>query len=166
MSAAPILVLAFGNPGRGDDALGPMLADRLEDWLAAQGRDDVEVIVDFQLNIEHALDLADRQRVLFVDARASGESGARLDAVSARADASYSTHAVSPQGLLAVHEQVIGETPPQAELLSLRGHSFELGDPLTVAARQALEAGWNGLLGWLDAATCRHEAAHLSSVGQ
>ncbi len=161
MSAAPVLVLAFGNPGRGDDALGPMLADRLEDWLATHGRSDVEVIVDFQLNIEHALDLADRERVLFVDARASGENGARLDAVSARADASYSTHAVSPQGLLAVHEQIMRETPPQAELLSLRGHSFELGDPLSLVARQALETGWSDLLGWLNAVTCSRTTANV-----
>jgi Ni,Fe-hydrogenase maturation factor len=27
---APLLVLAVGNPSRGDDALGPALAERLE----------------------------------------------------------------------------------------------------------------------------------------
>lgn len=157
MSPAPILVLAFGNPGRGDDALGPMLAERLEARLAADGAQDVEVIVDFQLNIEHALDLVGRRRVLFVDARASGDAGARIDSVSARADASYSTHAVSPQGLLEVHAKVVGGPVPSAELLSVRGESFELGAPLTPAAARAMDAAWHGLLGWLDGARAREE---------
>ena len=37
-----MLVLATGNPSRGDDALGPLLAERLEDAALA----GVEVLVD------------------------------------------------------------------------------------------------------------------------
>ena len=61
---APLLVLAVGNPSRGDDALGPMLAERLES-AALPG---VEVITEFQLQVENALDLEGRERVIFVDA--------------------------------------------------------------------------------------------------
>jgi Ni,Fe-hydrogenase maturation factor len=64
---APLLVLAVGNPSRGDDALGP----RLLDALHAAGADldgQVELLGDFQLQIEHVLDLRGRRAVLFVDA--------------------------------------------------------------------------------------------------
>nr|WP_242533204.1 hydrogenase maturation protease [Niveibacterium umoris] len=144
-----MLVLAFGNPGRGDDAVGPLLGDKLAGWLVDQRADDVEVVVDFQLNIEHALDLVGRRRVLFIDARASGEAGARFESVSAQADASYSTHAVSPQGLLEVHAKVVGGASPRAEILSVRGESFELGAPLSAAANEGVEAAWRGLIDWV-----------------
>jgi len=63
-TVAPVLVLAVGNPSRGDDALGPELAARLE----AAALPGVEVIVEFQLQVENALDLVGRERVIFIDA--------------------------------------------------------------------------------------------------
>ena len=36
--SAPLLILAVGNPSRGDDALGPMLLERLQ----AQSPQDVQ----------------------------------------------------------------------------------------------------------------------------
>ena len=65
----PLLVLAWGNPSRGDDALGPLLAERLLAHAQVAGLvDRVEVLTDFQLQVEHALDLVGRERLLFVDA--------------------------------------------------------------------------------------------------
>ena len=43
MSVAPTLVFAVGNPSRGDDAVGPLLAEK----LAAADVPGVEVLVDF-----------------------------------------------------------------------------------------------------------------------
>ena len=69
MSLAPVVILACGNPSRGDDALGPMLLDRLQDWLAGEGLSTgYELIGDFQWQVEHALDLAGRRLALFLDA--------------------------------------------------------------------------------------------------
>ena len=71
------LVIAVGNPSRGDDAAGPLLAERLSSWLSdqapsLQGTDPhhVTVLCDQQLMVEHAYDLRDRDRVLFIDAAA------------------------------------------------------------------------------------------------
>jgi hydrogenase maturation protease len=64
MKVAPTLVLAVGNLSRGDDAAGPLLAGRLLDTNLP----GVEVLVEFQLQVEHALDLAGRERVIFIDA--------------------------------------------------------------------------------------------------
>jgi hypothetical protein len=65
----PLLVLAIGNPSRGDDALGPLFASaRGELARRRDRRGQVELLTDFQLQIEHALDLVGRARVVFVDA--------------------------------------------------------------------------------------------------
>ena len=55
---AGVVVLASGNRSRGDDAVGPLLLERLAAWLAAEGRSgEFELFDDYQLQIEHALDL-------------------------------------------------------------------------------------------------------------
>jgi len=145
---APVLVLAVGNPSRGDDALGPRLARRLEDWLAREGIADVEVVTDMQLNVEHALDLEGRQRVLVVDAAASGDAPFGLTAVEPRHDSSYSTHSVSPQAILQVYHDLGLREPPPTELLAVRGASFELGEALSPAGRRHLEMAWMFLQDW------------------
>jgi len=58
---APILVFGYGNPSRGDDALGPEFVRRLEACCAdAIACGALEVLTDFQLQVEHALDLQER----------------------------------------------------------------------------------------------------------
>lgn len=147
---APILVFAFGNPGRGDDGVGPMLAERLEEWLIARDLRGIEVLTDFQLNIEHVLDLEGRRRVLFIDARVGGEGPFHCEAVQGAADYSYTTHAVSPQGLMLVFKRVLGHEPPSSELLSVPGASFELGAELSAPARCRFEAAWVFLQQWCE----------------
>lgn len=137
----PVLVLAVGNPSRGDDAIGPVLAARLE----ALGLPEVEVIVDFQLAPEHALDLAGRARVIFVDAGKDTPDPYELRRIEAKADFTYTSHAMSPEAVLATYARVTGEAPPEAWVLSVRGESFELGEALSEAAAARLEAASRAL---------------------
>jgi hydrogenase maturation protease len=93
---APRLVIALGNPSRGDDALGPLVAERLEALNLA----GVEVLTDYQLQIEYALDLRGREEVIFVDASVSAAAPFTFERLAERSDASVTTHALSPQALL------------------------------------------------------------------
>ena len=138
-AVAPLLVLAVGNPSRGDDALGPMLAQRLDD----AGLPGVEILIEYQLQIEHALDLQERELVIFVDA-GTGATPApfELREPAACAEFLHTTHALSPEAVLATYERVVGPRPPRALVLCVRGESFELGEPLSAAARQHLEQAW------------------------
>lgn len=129
---APVLVLGIGNPSRGDDALGPAFVDR----LAAEPADGVELLTDFQLQIEHAMDLVGRERVVFVDA--SLAQGVCFERVEPRADAAAQTHALSPAAVLEVYRQILGP-PPEAYVLGIGGESFELGDGLSATAQSNLE---------------------------
>ena len=123
-----MLVLAVGNPSRGDDAIGPELAARLE----AAALPGVEVITEFQLQVENALDLVGRERVIFIDAGSGTPAPFELRRIDAAADFLHTSHALSPEAVLATYRRVTGEAPPEAWLLCVRGESFELGERLSV----------------------------------
>jgi hydrogenase maturation protease len=139
---APVLVLAVGNPSRGDDALGPELAARLE----AAALPGVEVITEFQLQVENALDLEGRERVVFVDAGTGTPGPFELRRATAAADFLHTSHAISPEAVLATYKRVTGQEPPEAWVLCVRGESFELGEGLSNGAAGNLEAAWAALV--------------------
>lgn len=144
---APLLLLAVGNPSRGDDALGPRLLEHLQAKRLAH----VELLTDFQLQVEHVLDLVGRQAVVFVDAAASGPAPYAFYRVGPHRDASHSSHALSPQALLDVYSRLYG-APPAAHVLAIRGYDFSLGAELSARARDNLVAAEARLLEWLAAA--------------
>ena len=137
---APILIIGIGNPSRGDDALGPLLIERLE----ALALPDVELLTDFQLQVEFSLDLQARQKVIFVDASLNAAAPFTFSPVLAAEDTSYSSHALSPGAVLHAYQKLFGEPPP-SYVLAIRGEAFELGEGLSEAAEKHLEAA----LGWL-----------------
>jgi hypothetical protein len=47
--------------------------------------------------------------------------------------------------VLATYRRVTGEEPPEAWLLCVRGEAFELGEGLSAAAQEHLEAAWERL---------------------
>lgn len=137
---APLLILGVGNPSRGDDALGPLFVERAEALLASEisaGR--VELITDFQLQIEHSLDLVGRERVIFVDASVSAAAPFEFTPLTARREGSPSTHAMSPAAVLETLRAIEGEAL-SAWVLAIRGERFELGEELTESARAHLDA--------------------------
>lgn len=136
-----VVVFAVGNPSRGDDAIGPELAARLE----AEDLPGVEVILDFQLQIEHALDLAGKDLALFVDAALDAAPPYELRTVRPERDRSHTTHALSPNAVLETFERTTGQVAPPAWTLAVRGEHFELGADLSPEARANLEAAWRVL---------------------
>lgn len=163
---APWLVLAVGNPSRGDDALGPTLIERLlQDNIDAS---DVEFLIDFQLQIEHALDLAGRRAVLFVDAARPGVVGANLSnntmvqteqdiraagaaitPIHADEAVTPATHALCAEAVLHV-AQLFDNTVPPAWQLAIEGQSFDLGEGLSEQAERHLCEALTLANRWLD----------------
>ena len=143
----PDLIFTWGNPSRGDDALGPALYELLQQ----ESLTGVDLLTDFQLQIEHSIDLEGRKRVLFVDASTSAKAPFEFVRLQPEQDASYTTHAMSPQALLSVYQQVNGSAPP-AWLLSIRGYEFDLGLPLSTAANKHLLAAFNHIKKLIDPA--------------
>jgi hydrogenase maturation protease len=138
---ASVVVFAVGNPSRGDDAIGPILCGQLEKWLENSGlAGEVELIEDFQLNIEHALDLVDRQLALFIDAGHATPGPFTLTRTLPAPFSGHSTHALEPAAVLAVFESTMNQSAPPAYTLCVRGEMFELGQGLSAAAEANLRA--------------------------
>jgi len=132
-----VLIFGYGNPGRGDDVLGPLLLDYIARHFNLDG---IELLSDFQLQIEHALDLADRELVLFADSAMPGEICYKFYELLPEKDRSYTSHAMTPQSVLDVYTDIHGQSPPASFLLSIMGETFELGEGLSPVARQNLLA--------------------------
>lgn len=132
----PILVFGYGNLSRGDDAVGPLLLAYLEQHSDLA---QVELLTDFQLQIEHTLDLQERELVVFVDATVAGDKPFEFKPLTPCKDNSYTSHAMSPAALMQVFETVTGKTPPPCFLLSIKAESFELGDDLSDTAFKNLD---------------------------
>ncbi|MBK9572188.1 MAG: hydrogenase maturation protease [Rhodoferax sp.] len=142
----PLLVFGWGNPSRGDDALGPLCIDHLRAACAADAR--VEFLDDYQLQVEHALDLVGRSHILFVDASLNCAAPFEVTPLHAAQDASFTTHAMSPQALMQVFLQLYGVAPPPCTLLAIRGEQFELGKPPSELATQHLKVATRWAQTW------------------
>lgn len=133
---ARLLLFGYGNPGRGDDALGPLFIERMDQMNFAH----VTCQNDMQLQIEHVTDVADCDQVLFIDADLSCHAPFDFSVLTAEKDSSYTSHAVTPAALLYGFHQVYGNNAPPAFLLRIRGYHFALGDSLSDQAAINLEA--------------------------
>ena len=136
-----LIVLAWGNISRGDDAAGPVLSDKIQKLNLDGG----VLQEDLQLNIEHVMDLHSQIPVLFIDASSKPRQGYYLERISPEPDSSISTHSVSPSALLHLFEKTNGSSAPEAFMLHISGKEFELGEAVSQHTQAALELAWEYL---------------------
>lgn len=135
--AVPLVVFVVGNGSRGDDGLGPALLSRIEPKLPP----DARVVVDFQLQVEHAFDLYGAALALFIDAECGLEAPFAFREADREGDDTAATfsHALSPVAVLDVFRRVEQAPPPPAFVLGIRAVRFELGEGLSPSAEADLE---------------------------
>jgi hydrogenase maturation protease len=142
-----ILVIGYGNPGRGDDGLGPALAAAIAD-LELTG---VTVEIDYQLTVDHAALIAEHDLVVFADAMAGLPVPWRLDRIGAAPATALGSHQVSPEAALALAGLLFGRSPP-AWVLAISGTDFdEIREGLSPAASASLAMATAGLRDWIAA---------------
>ncbi|MDJ0751932.1 MAG: hydrogenase maturation protease [Ardenticatenaceae bacterium] len=123
-----ICVIGIGNPLRGDDGVGWVVADRLRSEPKMAG---VKIVTCHQLLPEMAADLNQVETVIFVDAAAGGAAGeTAVSLVKEDNTELVSTHHLSPAALLAYTELLYGQLPT-AYLVTVGGASFDLGESLS-----------------------------------
>ena len=146
MSVTPrILLIGYGNPGRGDDGLGPALAARIE-ALALPG---LTVDIDYQLTVDHAALIAAHDLVIFADAAIGLGRPFRFDPLTASPPESLGSHQVSPQAALALAALLFGRAPT-AHVLAIAGEAFgEVHEGLSLPARRNLDLAAHHLSRWL-----------------
>jgi hydrogenase maturation protease len=142
------LVIGIGNPLRGDDGVGPWLAEQAALLTAADPAGPVAVRSVQQLTPELAEELAQLEAVLFIDAwLAPAMAAPQLTQIGPTPGAAES-HRLEPAQLLAASEVLFGRTP-RAHLLQVPAHAFPHGMELSQALQAALPAARALLQGWL-----------------
>lgn len=144
------IVIGYGNPLRGDDGVGPLVATALGRRVLPRLR----TLALQQLTPELAPELAAVDRAIFVDACA-GLSGPRWLALSP-AESALAAHLSDPAVLLALTGALYGRAPA-AWLLALPARCFTLGAPLSPIARRGVVLALRRLRRFLaiDCATAR-----------
>ena len=138
---APILIFAIGNESRGDDALAPLLARHLAVWLKENDlAGQCEILEEYQLQVEHALDLQHRRLILFIDAGMDTAAPFAFYPLKNNSSAQLYSHALTPEALIAVHAKLYPATELSAFVLCIKGESFELGDDLSELAKIYLQS--------------------------
>jgi hydrogenase maturation protease len=134
------IVLGLGNPDRGDDAAGRVVARRLRDTLpidvvvAEHGGEATEVFTE--------IDRADA--VFVIDACVSGAPPGAIHRFDANAaplpDFAFglSTHGFG-LGMAIELARTVGRLPPLCIVYAVEGGSFEPGAPLSAAVNAAID---------------------------
>jgi len=134
-----ILVYGFGNPGRQDDGAGVVLVDEVEAWARRGDRPWITFDSNYQLNAEDALAAAGHDIVVFVDASRDQAEGVRFRAIGPSRAVTFSTHAMTPESVLALCRDLYGARPA-AHLLTVRGYAWEMDDAMSAEALANLDA--------------------------
>ncbi len=135
---ARCLILACGNALRGDDAIGPWLAQWTEEHFACDPR--VRVLARQQWTPELAEEVTAAHSVLFIDCSVESAPGAIsvIPVKPASAGPGLATHHIGAPELLALAQELYGSLPHQALLLTVGAGSTELREGLSAAVTAAL----------------------------
>jgi hydrogenase maturation protease len=146
-----VLVVAWGNPLREDDAVAWHVVEGLRGLRPRPGLPLLRLRHAHQLAPEMADAVSRAAAVVFVDARADGDPGrVRSERVRPEAVTAPLAHSLEPQGLLLIAETVYGRAP-RAVLVSVAGERFGVGEELSPRVRRAVP--------WAIRAVLRHAAA-------
>jgi len=131
------LIYGFGNPGRQDDGLGVAFAERLEQWAESENIRNIEFDTNYQLNIEDAEVLSNHDLVIFADASVEETDSFYISRITGNADATFTTHAASPEYIVYLCESLF-HRKPAAFLLHIKGYEWEMKEGLTGKAGKNL----------------------------
>lgn len=140
-----VLVLGYGNPGRGDDGLGPALAAAIE----AMCLPDVLVESDYQLTVDHTPLIAAHDLVVFADAAIGQSDPWLLYPLSAEPRATLGSHSLSPSAALHLTQLLHGKAP-SGWVLAIAGSEFgDVREGLSSPAQENLALAVSSLKDWL-----------------
>ncbi|MBN2348731.1 MAG: hydrogenase maturation protease [Bacteroidales bacterium] len=136
-----ILVYGYGNPGRQDDALGVMLAERLEKWVAEFHIEGVNIDSNYQLNIEDAATINNYDLVIFADASLNINKNYIFSEIIPNPKVEFTMHAVSPAFVLDLCQSLYGKIPA-AYLLQIKGYQWDFLEEITSDASSNLDSAF------------------------
>ena len=128
------LVIGYGNDLRSDDGAGRAVADR----IAALNLPGVSVRSVIQLTPELALEIAEHDTVVFVDANVEVAATTSTTVVAGPSDSTAMSHYTTPESLLGM-TATIGDVPSTAIAISIPVADIGLGMELTPITAAGVE---------------------------
>ncbi|HLF36252.1 MAG TPA: hydrogenase maturation protease [Cyclobacteriaceae bacterium] len=144
-SPVKTLVYGYGNPGRGDDGLGPALVEKIQAWIVENNVLGVDTDSNYQLNIEDAYNIKDYDIVIFADASCEDIEHFIIERVKPDEKTAFNTHSVSAGFVLNLCNNMYGKKP-LVFLLHLRGYDFGLKEGFSDLADSTLNMAYNYLV--------------------
>jgi len=132
-----ILIYGYGNPGRQDDGLGIALTQKLEAWVIENQLPGVDFDSNYQLNIEDAAAIAQKDVVIFADASEEDIEDFCLSQVDGSSKVSFTTHAASPGYIIQLCKELF-KKEPLVLLLHIKGYEWAFQEGLSERARENL----------------------------
>jgi hydrogenase maturation protease len=137
VTKARCLVLSCGNTLRGDDGIGPWLAE----WAEERFKDEtgVRVVSRQQWTPDLVEEITEAETVLFVDCSIDAAAGtvSVIEVQSAEAEGRGTHHQDAPE-LLGLARRFYGSLPRMSLLLTVGAGSIELGEEFSPAVKAAL----------------------------
>lgn len=150
------LVIGYGNPLRGDDQIGWLVAEQLRDAFADDVSGDIEIISCHQLTPEHADILSRAEKAIFIDACEGPHPGTIIQQiiVPGPVHTTSFTHNLGPATLLNMAQILYGQAPRTACMLTIAAESFDYTEALSPLVAAALPSIVERVLGMLPGAAC------------
>ena len=130
-----LLIIGYGNPLRGDDGVGPKVAEAVEELHLP----DVHTLICHQLSPEHAEPIARARTVIFVDAAVDAPKDVQLRKLEPNETSQLMAHAADPRTMLALARDVFGHCP-EAWWLTIPAVKLDFGEELSPLARRGFES--------------------------
>lgn len=129
--APPLLVIGYGNTLRGDDGVGPRVAEA----VGALRLPGVRTLICQQLSPEHAAPISLAETVIFVDAAVDATQEVQLRRLEPNDTTQLMAHAADPRTMLALSRDVFGHVP-RAWWLTIPAVKMEFSESLTPEAQR------------------------------
>ncbi len=146
MDTKDLLIIGVGNPDRGDDGVGPIVARQLDNFLHSYiGAKEIDVIESWGEATSLVSTMDGWRTVVFVDAALSeAEPGTyrRIDAAEGQMPTDLAEVSSHGFGLAQAIElaRALGALPDRCVVYAIEGKSFEAGDDLSPEVADAAKA--------------------------
>ena len=143
-----ILIYGYGNPGREDDGLGIGLVNKLENWAAENHISGIEFDNNYQLNIEDAEMISNKDLVIFADASEEDIEDFCFSVVDGTGKLAFTTHAASTGYILKLCQELFQKSP-HVLLLHIKGYDWNFKEGISSRAGENLEAAFSYMMDYL-----------------
>ena len=126
-----LLIIGYGNTLRGDDGVGPRVAEAVGNLRLP----NVRTLICQQLSPEHAAPISLAQTVIFVDAAVDAPQGVQWRRLEPNDTSQLMAHSADPRTMLALSRDVFGHVP-HAWWLTIPAVKMDFSEALTPEAQR------------------------------